>query len=114
MDDADGLALARALVALPGWRWMRGMAWTATQDGWVSRGIFCRGLCPLPPDWALPDLDDPATGGCLLAMLGDDAVSIALDDRSGTVYVVGEDADCYLSLGRACAAVMVERGWVTR
>ena len=124
--DADGLALARALVALRGWRWMPRMHLIDTdgrgatvicvhpQSGAiVHRDGAATSLLPVSDVFmglALPDLDDDATGGVLLAMLGGDAVSIALDDRAGAVFVVGEDADVYLSLGRACAAVMIERG----
>ena len=63
--------LARALVALPGWRWRAGML-----DTQGARVRDC-GLFDLPDDWdpaeyarlghqRLPDLTDDATGGVLL------------------------------------------------
>ena len=97
--DADGLALARAIVALPGWSpWPPGMGWTIP-DNPRERGN-CSGLscheCE-PPPGALPDLDDPATDG-----------------RSSWWVILRCVLVEYPSLGRACAAVMIERGWVAR
>jgi len=73
--------LARELVALPGFRWMPGML--ATPVAYRCVGIYGEpllpyGTCedegaeqelwPFAHDW-LPDLTDPATLGCLLALV---------------------------------------------
>lgn len=77
MADPNLLDLARLAITLPGWRWMPGM-----------RALPQLGRCALPIrlgderhpsypdeyDWPhdlglrLPDLSDPATKGCLLAL----------------------------------------------
>lgn len=56
-------ALTRALVASPWWRWMDGMV---TRSG---RRLSRSGERSIPPLGALPDLTDPATLGCLLALV---------------------------------------------
>lgn len=70
----SGAELARRAVACPGWRWMPGMRSLAhpyTLEGrefiaparrWSEGDGF-------PKDGRLPDLDDPATLGCLLALV---------------------------------------------
>lgn len=88
MADLNLSDLARVAVTLPGWRWMDGMAayWVkpsgtargrvrAYVDGdgfsWESpRGDFT-GAWPMPEGYGecLPDLSDPATFGCLLALV---------------------------------------------
>lgn len=94
MADPNFLDLARLAVTLPGWRWMPGMLatfrgnWTqstqmearveiqrssdgtAGDPGYADLGSSDPGFEPLPPD-ALPDLSDPATKGCLLALARD-------------------------------------------
>lgn len=76
----SGGDLARRAVACPVWRWMPGMrdvdggivvfvdgSWLVTtvyiddRDGWSTGSRIAR--------HALPDLDDPATLGCLLALV---------------------------------------------
>ena len=65
--------LARRAAACPGWRWMGGARWI---------GVRCdpfENLCGrypdsdrgyrIPHDEPLPDLTDPATLGCLLALV---------------------------------------------
>ena len=81
MNEKTKMDLARRAVTCPGWRWMPGMRATWLDDGrparrygspgetagWISdysgkeRSIFDAD--------ALPDLDDPATLGCLLALV---------------------------------------------
>lgn len=63
----EQITLARRAVACRRWRWMSGMRWLAEDD----RGR----LDHYQPDYmgrplnALPDLTDPATLGCLLALV---------------------------------------------
>jgi hypothetical protein len=75
MTPKEAAALARRAVACPRWRWMPGMVTTYGQriarvddDGYTV--AYTRGghLQTVEPD-ALPDLTDPATLGCLLALV---------------------------------------------
>ena len=65
MNEAQ-IALARRAVACKGWRWMPGMLAHFEHDGRSVR-------VGMPDAWAsttaLPDLTDPATLGCLLALV---------------------------------------------
>ena len=79
------IALARRVVAAPGWRWMRGMRIANTKfasvvavcDGapcGAEEGATCDDNAAVwLDDWTtatlLPDLADPATLGCLLALV---------------------------------------------
>lgn len=118
--------LARALVGLPGWRWRAGMRWicpdpTEWHREWdltVGRVLGDEGILgPIgAPVGALPDLDDEATGGCLLAMVLalDPGASVESLGREPVIYVdTGDDSDtpCAGStLARACAAALVAVG----
>jgi hypothetical protein len=60
MSDLE--ALARRAVACRGWRWLPGMKLTA--------GLrISESLVPFTYPVDLPDFDDPATLGCLLALV---------------------------------------------
>ena len=73
------IALSRSAVACKGWQWMPGML--AALDGIggdyrarvcrVDNGLFWSDATPLPYTLAsyVPDLTDPATIGCLLALV---------------------------------------------
>lgn len=68
MDD-----LAKQLVAAPWWRWAPGMVFDANTPPKLTYGegrgrVMTRFSDDIPPG-AVPDLSDPATVGCLLAML---------------------------------------------
>ena len=111
----------RVAVALPGWRWMPGMhtpegvvreverqddgewlIWVGQRDQWE------------PASRMMPSCDDPATAGCLLALLGPEAahMTTAVFIRPGAVEidllvgptVVYRGAGPVRTLGRACIA----------
>jgi hypothetical protein len=75
------IALARRVVACEGWRWMPGMRTLNAMrvvhdpDLWPDRPCALREGCwidtapPRPLNDDLPDLTDPATMGCLLALV---------------------------------------------
>jgi hypothetical protein len=68
MTEAQ-LDLARRAVACKGFRWMPGMRWE-TDDDHGRLDDFQPEYMGRPAD-ALPDLTDPATLGCLLALVRD-------------------------------------------
>jgi hypothetical protein len=102
----------RVAVALPGWRWMEGLWWTVRRDAPLEdlRGVVQverRDLSPPPYAGAVPDVDHPATAGCLLALLGQ--VRAARILPMGCVVVVEADDGSIIerraaTLGRACIA----------
>jgi hypothetical protein len=70
----DMIALARRAVACRGWRWMPGMKLTA--------GLrLSESLVPFTFPVDLPDFTDPATLGCLLALVRE-----AWDDHRLTLF----------------------------
>ncbi len=69
MSPAD---LARRAVACPHWRWMPGMRYVVPRDAPMEPIVgrvpdLVRGWTSYPG--MLPDLTDPATQGCVVAML---------------------------------------------
>ena len=102
----EQIALARRAIACKGWRWMPGMA-----DCWGGRVREGDGL---DRSSAFPDLSDPATLGCMLAL-------VRKAWRCPTVYVrqsttrrvsdgviAWEVCDLYLD-AEACRALGVPR-----
>ena len=78
----DDLGLARRAVACPGWRWLPGMMrmngerliWcNETEREWATTTFSKAGIERALARWHLPrdlpDLTDPATLGCMLAMV---------------------------------------------
>ena len=95
MTERTAEEWGRLAVSLPGWRWMPGIQ-------------------TLPLWSGTPDPDDPATAGCLLALLGPlglvmDALSKAgrMDIWSALMGALMHDPP---ALGRACIAVAVALG----
>lgn len=92
----EQIALARRAVACQGWRWMPGML--AVE--WAAPGMSLTGGRPVRVDerwhevgvW-LPDLSDPATLGCLLALVreawGDPALCVLMELHGGWCWSVG-------------------------
>lgn len=82
MND-ETMTLARALAAHPRWQWMDGMLSsggrvvvdTSGAPGAHSRTAWLP-LAVRVSTGHYPDLDDPATQGCLMAMLGDSLISL--------------------------------------
>lgn len=72
----DRIALARRAVACRGWRWMPGMK--------LTTGLrLSESLVPFTFAVDLPDLTDPATVGCLLALVRE-----AWDDECACVLPI--------------------------
>ena len=92
--------LSRLLVRCRGWRWMPGMA-----DLWGGRVREGDGIDRIQ---ALPDLTDPATLGCLLALVrdawGDPYLCCVGDRETGwrlDGYAAVEDIHSYSSEAEA-------------
>jgi len=113
----------RVAVSLPGWRWMRGMqSMQSRRISWIAETGYAGGILlddarVRPGNGAVahddvPDPDDPATAGCLLALLGplDEA-----DEIADALYLHRRDCPAEMVLdplqehgitrtGRACIA----------
>jgi len=75
--------LAQRAAACPGWRWMPGMV-----AGCGGRRVRARRKGGPPYRGALPDLEDPATLGCLLALVrsawGDETIATSATREATT------------------------------
>jgi hypothetical protein len=122
----------RLAASIPGWRWMPGMR--DGDDGsrcvrierravtWLYDAIFWDGVDEGvvesdQPSNAWPDPDDPATAGCLLALLGTTVLHMAWTDAGFLVCVQmdgpnGIDAAEFVAenMGRACIAAAAALG----
>jgi hypothetical protein len=111
--------LAERAVACKGWRWMRGMQ---TIDGAIVLAIYTDVLVDedegkvryKDPSQILPDLTDPATFGCLLALvreaLGDERAHCEYYDEHECweVWMHEEDrAPLRISFGETEAEALV-------
>jgi len=107
----EQVVLARRAVACKGWRWMPGMRTLPTPTVLSFRIAgsefpYLRAL-----EDSLPDLTDPATVGCLLALVreawGDSSLSV-LFDHDGCKWRVGRWEDDGLALRCRCADTETE------
>ena len=89
MND-EMIALARRAVACKGWRWMPGML--ASMPNGVIGCRVAEGTLAID-HYMLPDLTDPATLGCLLALVREAY-------RDPTICVVLDTSDGYWHVGR--------------
>jgi hypothetical protein len=101
-------ALARRAVACPRWRWMPGMRWIDNRPSPLEpialrvADIRPRDGWDVPP-YVLPDLTDPATLGCLLALVREawwDPYLAATRERVGDWIVASRLCDAMLARGR--------------
>ena len=65
----EQIALAKRAVAYKGWRWMPGMCFGEPIGINVVMRRRVEAYKDAPPVGAIPILDDPATMGCLLALV---------------------------------------------
>ena len=116
MTEGTAEDWGRLAVSLPGWRWTSGMHDTEGRT-YVGCGEWvevegCAGLSiTAGRDDPLPDPDDPATAGCLLALLGDRLLGVFRRGDEWIVRINGYAADhAGSTLGRACIAAAVLLG----
>lgn len=104
--------LGRRAVACRGWRWMDGMLdgnaygerYIEDRDGFLIRDSDGWGYRRLL-DGSLPDFSDPATLGCLLALVRD----ALRDDTIYARYFPDDDVWCVGS-GKLVASLLVVNG----
>lgn len=120
--------LAPDVVRLSGWEWLPGMRvfhigcpmriLSVQEDDFLSEDFFVlRALnernsefCEfIAQNETFPDLTDPATGGCLLELLGDEAYYIEREDGRWFAFLDDEHED-FQHLGEACARLALHRG----
>jgi len=107
MTERTAEEWGRLAVSLPGWRWMPGMQ-TCEDD---SVRIIIGGTTIEGDDW--PNPDDPATAGCLLALLGRGARKLVPPFRDCSWWCIYLSGGGYVeerTLGRACIAAAAAIG----
>lgn len=117
MPDLN-LDLARALVAVPGFRLMLGMIVRCHRERFLVTGFNDRGpiLALVQTDladdvgsWRLPDLNAPATAGCLAELLGPGVVRLSADGTTRAWSIDGPDGTGS-TRGEAIARAVVAAG----
>lgn len=119
---------APAVIQLPRWKWLPGMrafhiggavrVLSVEEDDFLGEDYFVlfvfverlREFATIvAQNETFPDLQDPATGGCLLELLGEEARRI---ERIGDRWFVFFDASSedFQHLGEACARRALFRG----
>jgi len=118
----DSKSLAKHAVKLDGWRWMPGMLGpdgfriTAVQDDPRGFVVVSRGSGWTAPSLQadfLPDLDDPATGGAMLHLIGEGASAfwIASSQRWLVMDTNASHLHTAPTLAAACIGCAVRRGY---
>lgn len=97
---SDMIELTNRAVACPKWRWMPGMR-TVRDDGHGFHIGCTVAASKVKPEW-LPDLTDPATLGCLLALVRE-----AWDMPTGLTVTYSSD----LGLWRVSWSGATHGGW---
>lgn len=118
MTERTAKEWGRLAVSLPGWRWMPGMFVPSPGYGRLDDDdVSDHPLYRLPlrhADECWPDPDDPATAGCLLALLGDTFAHVATGFGDGFVVCLIVDGTTIegtgSTLGRACIAAAAALG----
>jgi hypothetical protein len=110
MTDDEAIALGRRAVACKGWRWMPGSRVRADGRAVTGRVLaddenYTGGTQPADLRGEVPDLDDPATLGCLLALVRE-----AWADPFWTTYRVAGKWDAHGYGGGTLTAYAIERG----
>jgi len=102
----------RVAVSLPGFRWMAGMLAPGAGrvvlvycDGWAF--IAGRWIAPDDMRHYWPDPDDPATAGCLEALLGDDYETRRTPFRTWAIYEHGRPVTQHSYATRGIARIAV-------
>jgi|DEB19_MinimDraft_3_1074340.scaffolds.fasta_scaffold13252_6 hypothetical protein len=116
----EQIELARRAVACRGWRWMPGMltshgARCLGSDLWVDRGQRVAVYAD-PNEGEAPDLDDPATLGCLLALVreaweprrGTDCIASSVHTNSGWGVGARVGSECFAAIVLPAAASEAE------
>lgn len=133
----DPLDIARAALALPGWRWMPGMLATGPAGprggrkrarvestfaddstpkcvDFNGRRVPAAYACMCEPSEVVPDLEDHATAGCLLALLGPEAYQVSIAHGTALAclsdHPVSAGPPPPMTLGAACVAVALRCG----
>ena len=112
----------RIAVGLPGWRWMPGMLDTEG-DRWGgltlhngSREVLRAVAAPqmYATEWMdrAPDIDDPATAGCLMHLLSPECHRVTTGVGSDEFWLWWDGSACHAiaTLGRAIVAAAEARG----
>ena len=127
-SDAPVSEWGALAVSIPGWRWIRGMHDTDARtfieyaDCGEAQWLWAAddGCEHLPVEGRLPDPDDPATAGCLLALMGP-VVNVIVRESTTVVRILPDDPPpdelkgestrgSGATLGRACIAAAAALG----
>ena len=110
------IALSRRALACKGFRWLPGMLWIVSRVAPLEdyAGRIVEGARRAPSGPGLPDLTDPATLGCLLALVREAwrcptvYVRQSTTRRQSDGVIAWEVCDLYLD-AEACRALGVPR-----
>ena len=105
MTERTAEEWGRLAVSLPGWRWMPGMLDTKNNRWREVTLQYCQ-------EWrdSLPYPDDPATAGCLLALLGPGVDTCSCGGSFDVTIMDSELSRPGINLGRAAIAAAAALG----